>query len=467
MTTTRTDDPARRRPRPVDAVILRGVHALDERGYFNGPVDVAVRGRHITAVRPHLASDPTATDIDAHGLWLMPGVVDCHSHVTLATYDPLELLTTPLSERFLETAAMLRRTLAAGVTYVRDAGGADAGVRDSLAAGHIPGPRLAVSVIGLTRSASHGDGTVLGPGLEAPASITVPDYPGRPQHVARGPDGVRQAVRGVLRAGADWVHVFASGGIMSARPGEPLPEFTADEIAAAVGEAAVFGREVMAHALGAAAVAAAVSAGARSIEHGIGLTEREAALMAERGVTLVPTLSPYHELVHLSDAGYLPEWAVDRARASEALLTDTIAVARDAGVSIALGSDSRHRDSHGGNLGEISRLHRDGLSVPEALLAATVNGARLCGVGDRFGRIAPGYEFDAILLDEDPGDLSVFERPGAVTGVFLGGVAVVPHSRLPATVLPTDIRGFARPTARGLAGELPGMKGAETDRTAS
>ncbi|WP_250291228.1 amidohydrolase family protein, partial [Frankia sp. CiP1_Cm_nod1] len=434
MTITSTDVPRRGGTALSGGFVLRGVHALDEHGYFDGPVDVAVRNRHITDVRPHLPLDADAVDVDAHGLWLMPGIIDCHSRVTLCTYDPLEMMTTPLSERFFQTAAMLRRTLAAGVTYVRDAGGADAGVRDSLLAGHIPGPRLAVSVVGLTRSEGHGDGALLGPGLEAPETLTALGYPGRPRHVVREPDGMRAAVRAVVRAGADWVNVFASGGIMSVRPGQPLPEFTAAELAAAVSEAAAFGRGVMAHALGAGAVDAAVSAGVRSVEHGIGLTQREADLMARRGVTLVPTLSPYHELGQLADSGQLPQWAADRAHVTRAMLADTIAVARDAGVRIALGSDSRHRDRHGTNLAEITRLRQSGLSVSEALLAATANGARLCGISESIGRIAPRYEFDAVLLDEDPGDLSLFERPDAVTGVFLGGVPVVPHTRLPAAL---------------------------------
>ncbi|WP_131766870.1 metal-dependent hydrolase family protein [Candidatus Protofrankia californiensis] len=455
MTITSTGIPTRRGTPLSNGFVLRGVHALDEHGYFGGPVDVAVRSRRITDVRPHLPLDATAVDVDAHGLWLMPGVIDCHSHVTLCTYDPLELMTTPLSERFFQTASMLHRTLAAGVTYVRDAGGADAGVRDSLIAGHIPGPRLAVSVVGLTRSEGHGDGALLGPGLEAPAAVTALDYPGRPQHVVQEPDGMRAAVRAVLRAGADWVNIFASGGIMSVRPGEPLPEFTASELAVVVSEAAAFGRGVMAHALGASAVGAAVSAGVRSIEHGIGLTEREAALMTQHGVTLVPTLSPYHELGHLADTGHLPQWAADRAHATQAMLADTIAVARDAGVRIALGSDCRHRDRHGTNLAEITRLHRDGLSVSDALLAATANGARLCGISESVGRIAPRYEFDAILLDEDPGDLSLFERPDSVTGVFLGGVPVVPHTRLPAAMT-AQIRDAVRPSlVCDPAGDLP------------
>ncbi|GAA2580356.1 amidohydrolase family protein [Dactylosporangium fulvum] len=426
--------------------VLRGVRALDSHGYFSDPVDVAVRGQHIAAVATNLPRSALSCDIDAEGLWLMPGVFDCHAHVTFATYDPFELVVRSLSERILETAAILRRTLAGGVTFVRDAGGADAGIRAALEAGHISGPRLAVSVVGLSRTAGLGDGNLSGPGLEAPVEVTVPTYPGRPSHLV-GPGGVRHAVRELVRAGADWVHLFGSGGIMSARPGDPDLEFSADDLAAAVHEASTYGRGVMVQALGARAVAAAAQAGARSVEHGIGLTEREAGLLAAKGVTLVPTLSIYNELGRRAERGELPPWAADRARTTVAALGDTIAIARDAGVSIALGSDFGDRDQHGANLAEISYLHRAGLTAAESLLAATVNGARLCGVEDRLGRIAPGYLFDALLLDQDPGDLTLFERPGCVTGVFLGGVPVLPHARIPATALRAWAAGGAAPAS--------------------
>jgi imidazolonepropionase-like amidohydrolase len=407
---------------------------LDETGRFGEPLDVAVRSGVIQALGPGLGLDPDAVDVDARGLWLMPGVIDCHAHVTQSTYDPFELVTAPLSTRYLQTADALRTSLLAGVTYLRDAGGADAGVRDALVAGIVPGPRLAVSVVALSRSGRHGDGAILGPGLESAADVLGPDYPGRPKHAVSAAGDLPAAVRGVLRAGADWVMIYASGGVMSTQAGRPDLPFGQAELAAAVAEAARYGRPVMMHALGERAVEAAVAAGTRSVEHGIGLGERAAAAMAARGVTLVPTLSPYRDLAALAGTGVLPGWAVERAQATAAGLTETVAVARAAGVPIALGSDARHRTRHGGNLAEISHLRRAGLTPPEALLAATATGARLCGVGDRLGHIAVGYTFDAILLDEEPGDLDLFERSDAVGGVFIGGRAVLPHPRLPAVL---------------------------------
>ena len=105
-------------------------------------------------------------------------------------------------------------------------------------------------------------------------------------------------------------------------------------------------------------------------------------------------------------------------------------IAKEHGVHIALGTDYVERGEHGRNLEEIWLMHEAGLTPEEALLAATIRGAELCGVADRYGRIAPGYVFDAIALDQDPSDPSIFAEPGAVVSVFKGGEAVLPDPRL-------------------------------------
>jgi len=418
------------RPAP-SSVFIAGVRSLDLGGGFTGPVDVSVLDGRVAAVGRSLRPDRDQPRLDGRGLWLLPGIVDCHLHAGVATFDQLELLRTPLSRRVLETAHTLRRTLTAGVTFVRDAGAADAGIRDAVAAGLVPGPEMKVSVVALGTTGGHGDGFLAGPGTESPVDYMLPDYPGRPPYLADGPAELRAAVRKLVRSGADWIKILATGGVLSAGgDGEFAAELGEDEISAAVSEATSRGRPVMVHALGGPALRQAVEAGARSIEHGVFLTEADAALMAARGCALVPTLVIYDKLDGMARAGQLTGNRADRARAVGERLGEAVAVARDAGVPIALGSDFAHRDDHGRNLAEISLLHRAGLSVEEALLAATANGAELCGVGSRLGRIAPGYEFDAILLDESPDDPAVFARPGCVTGVFQRGVQVVPHPRL-------------------------------------
>ncbi len=413
-----------------DSVFLAGVHVLDPGGGFTGPADVSVTGGRIAGVGRGLRPGRDQPRLDGGGLWLMPGVFDCHLHAGLASFDQLELMRTPFSRRVLETAHTLRRTLAAGVTFVRDAGIADAGVRDAVAAGLVPGPELQVSVAALGTTGGHGDGFLAGPGTDCPVDYMLPDYPGRPPYLADGPAGFRAAVRLLARAGADWIKLLATGGVLSAAGGEFPAELGEDEIGAAMAEATARGRPVMVHALGGPALRQAVQAGARSIEHGVFLTEADAALMAARGCALVPTLVIYDQLAAMARDGRLAGARADRARAVGARLGEAVAIARAAGVPIALGSDFGHRDDHGRNLAEIALLHRAGLSPEEALLAATAAGAELCGASARLGRIAAGYQFDAILLDESPADPAIFSRPGCVTGVFQRGVPVVPHPRL-------------------------------------
>ena len=413
------------------SIFIAGVHALDHGGGFTGPVEVSVVDGLITGVGRGLRPGRDQPRLDGHGLWLLPGIFDCHLHAGLASFDQLELMRTPISRRVLETAHTLRRTLAAGVTFVRDAGIADAGVRDAVAAGLVPGPEIQVSVVALGTTGGHGDGFLAGPGVDCPVDYTLPDYPGRPSYLADGPDEFRTAVRRLVRVGADWIKVLATGGVLSAADdGEFGAQLGEDEIGAVVAEAGRRGRPVMVHALGGPALRQAVEAGARSIEHGVFLTEADAALMAARGCALVPTLVIYDQLDAMARDGRLTGARAERARAVGARLGEAVAIARDAGVPIALGSDFGHRDDHGHNLAEITLLHRAGLSPEAALLAATAGGAELCGVGGRLGRIAPGYQFDAIVLDQDPADPAIFTRPGCVTGVFQRGVPVVPHPRL-------------------------------------
>lgn len=410
--------------------VLRGANVLDESGGFTGPLDVVVEDGRITAVERNARAAPDAVAVDGSDLWLMPGVFDCHDHLTFSSLDPLELMSTPITRWTLEASRNLRRTLECGVTFVRDAAGADAGVRDSVERGYVAGPRIQASVVALSETGGHFDGFLVGPGVESSADYVVPDYPGRPPFIVDGVDDMRRAVRRVARAGADWIKLCATGGIASPFDDGDLPQFTREELAVAVDEAARKGKGVMAHAFGGSGLDDAVAAGVRSIEHGIFLTEEQAATMAAAGTWLVPTLAILRDVVRWAgEPGRMPEYHVRKVRAVEPRLGDAVRIAHEHGVRMALGTDFVERDQHGRNLEELVLMHEAGLPASETLLAATVRGAELCGVADTYGRIAPGYVFDAIVLDEDPSDISVFGRPDAVTGVFKGGRIVVEHPR--------------------------------------
>ena len=417
----------------MQSFVLREAQVLDESGSFSGPLDVHVEDGRVAAVGRGLAAD--APSFDFAGLWLMPGMVDCHDHVTLSTVDVGEILRTPFSAWVLETAAVCRRTLEAGVTFVRDCAGADAGMRDAIARGHVPGPRLQVSIVLICQTGGHGDGFLPGAGLE---SSLTPDYPGRPPFRVDGVDGMRAAVRAVLRGGGDFVKLATTGGLVSEHDQPLVAELTVEEIRAAVFEAERKGKPVAAHAYGGEGLENAVRAGVRTIEHGGFLTEGQARLMAERGCWLVPTLSAMRDVLEWAREGKLTPAQSEKILGFGLDLGDCVRIAKAYGVRVASGTDYISRDQHGRNLEELLLMRRAGLTVEEALLAGTAWGAELCGVGDEIGRIAPGYLFDALVLDEDPADLSRFGEPGVVTGVFKGGEPAVPHPRLAESRVPTS-----------------------------
>jgi imidazolonepropionase-like amidohydrolase len=407
---------------PHDHLVLRGVRVLDVSGGFSEASDVVVERGLIREVGRALTSLPGSTELDGDGLWLMPGVVDAHVHIACSSLDALELLRSPVTLRTLETAQNLRRTLAAGVTTIRDAGGADAGIRDAVERGFVPGPRLKVAGVPLSPTGGHGDGFLAGPGYELPVDAMLPEYPGRPPYRVDGPDEVRRAVRLIARAGADHLKVFASGGVLSETADGRAAGLDADELAAAGAEARRLGMPLVVHVFGGQELDAALAAGASSIEHGLFLSEGQAARMAAMGCALVPTLVIYHELVALARAGRLGPVASERAIGLERQLGEAVRIAREAGVRIALGSDFAARDQHGRNLEEIAWLVEAGLPLEEALLCATVHGAELLGLGAGHGRIAPGFVFDALIFDREP-TAGMFRAGQPPVAVFRDGAA--------------------------------------------
>ncbi len=409
--------------------VLREALVLDETGTFEGPVDIHVAEGRVQAMGPNVRAEE-AVSFDFSGLFVAPGIFDCHGHVALSTIDLAEALATPLTGWVLQAAANARATLEAGVTFVRDLGGADAGIRDALARGDVVGPTLQVAIVLLSQTGGHGDGFLAGPGLELSPGYIVPDYPGRPPFLADGVDGLRRATRAILRAGADWVKLATTGGLFSDHDHPLQADFTVEEIEAAVAEARRRGKPVAAHAYGGQGLDNAVRAGARSIEHGGFLTEEQARLMAERGCFLVPTLAAMRDCLAWARSGSLGPAKARKVLDLGLELGQCVRIAKEYGVPMAVGTDYITRAQHGRNLEELVLMREAGMTPSEVLLAATRGGAELCGVADRLGRIAPGYVFDAIVLDHDPGDLSSLREPGAVTGVFKAGLPARPHPRL-------------------------------------
>jgi imidazolonepropionase-like amidohydrolase len=219
--------------------------------------------------------------------------------VTLTNINLLGIIQAPFSYRFFETVKNLAATLATGITMVRDAAGADAGVRKAVADGLVPGPRLQISVTLLSQTGGHGDGWF-------PSGQVVefwPPYPGMPDGLVDGPEAMRRKVRELIRAGADVIKVATSGGVLSPSDDPRHAHFRDDELTALVAEAAAAGRWVMAHAQASDGIKAAVRAGIRSVEHGIYLDDEAIELMLERGAWLVPTLVAPRGVLAAAEAG--------------------------------------------------------------------------------------------------------------------------------------------------------------------
>ncbi len=414
--------------------VLRQANVLDETGSFDGPHDVHVENGVIVAVGPDVRARDEL-EVDFSDTWLMPGMFDSHDHVSMSSLDLGEALRTPVSLWALESARNARVTLEGGVTFVRDLGGADAGMRAAFARGDVPGPTLQIACVLISQTGGHGDGFLPGLGLEITPGYLTPDYPGKPSFVVDGVDEMRRAVREVLRAGGDWIKIATTGGLVSEHDHPLVADLSYEEIEVAVAEARRRGKHVAVHAYGGPGIDDAVRAGARSIEHGGFLTEDQAAAMARVGCWLVPTLSAMRDCLRWAEDGTLGSTQSRKILSMGLELGRCVQIAREYGVPLACGTDYISRTQHGANLEEVALMRQAGLTPEEALLAATIGGARLCGVDDRYGSIAVGRVFDAIVFDRDPGDLSLFLSPGAVAGVFKGGQPVVAHPRLEGVVL--------------------------------
>ncbi len=380
---------------------------------------MVVEGGRILDVGPGLDGDEL---IDCSGRSLLPGLFDCHVHVMSTTIDVLANLATPFSYRFYQAAANLAATLALGITTVRDAGGADLGVKQAAADGLIAAPRMQVALTILSQTGGHGD-TWQPCGGALPGSF-VP-HPGRPSNIVDGPDEVRRKVRQLVQMGADVIKVCTSGGVLSARDDPRHAHFRDDELEVLVTEATAAHRPVMAHAQANEGIKAAVRTGVRSIEHGIYLDDEAIEMMLDRGTWLVPTLLAPQGVLAAAAAGLALTQAAKRKAAEVVdVHVDSFRRAVDAGVKVAMGTDCPV-SPHGTNLDELDLMERCSAMAPtDALVAATSSAAALLGLDDELGTVEPGKRADLVVVAGDPLDLPGLAK--RVEQVWKDGQQVVP-----------------------------------------
>jgi imidazolonepropionase-like amidohydrolase len=343
---------------------------------------------------------------DLKGKTLLPGLIDCHVHVTAVHHDVLRLSMQPPSLITAQAKDVLEGMLARGFTTVRDACGADFGLQEAVERGIFDGPRLFIAGRPLTQTGGHGDGRPKG----ARTMFCTCAGLGLFGAVADGVAEVRRAAREQLRNGANHIKVMAGGGVMS--PTDPIEgsQYSTDELRAICEEAEAAGTYVMAHAYSPRAIERAVRAGVRSIEHGNLLDETSARAMKECGAYLVPTLATYAALDAEAGNLKLPLNQIEKLRRVQQQGVAAIRIAKAAGVPVAFGTDllgsmqARQSTEFG--------LRLPAMTPAEILRGATSIAAELIGQAGKLGVIAPGAVADLLVVAGDPTkDLAPLQAP--------------------------------------------------------
>jgi len=348
-----------------------------------------------------------AREIDAGGRSVLPGLIDAHVHVVATSHDLVGLAQQPPSLVTARSSHLMRDMLRRGFTTVRDAAGADRGLREAVASGLFEGPRLFIAGRPISQTGGHAD--MRPQGMHTPMFCACAGI-GLAGAIADGVGEVRRAVREQVRQGADQIKIMAGGGVSS--PTDPIDgtQFSVEELRAAVEEAEAANLYAMAHAYSPRAVTRAVQAGVRSIEHGNLVDAATARVMKQHGAYLVPTLSTY---AALAQEGQRLGWSaemLDKLRRVHDQGLEAVRLARAEGVPVVFGTDllGHMHDRQSGEFG----LRAADIPPLELLQSATSVAARMMGQEGRIGALVPGAWADLLIVDGDPqGSLDMLARP--------------------------------------------------------
>ena len=401
-------------------IVIHAGHLID--GVSKSPrdhVSILIHDDRITSVQDGFVAAAGADVIDLSTATVLPGLIDCHDHVTMQSDggNPVaEGMTTNSLDDVLKATLYARRTLEAGFTSIRNVsafGGTDFALKRAINKGFVAGPRMWVSGQGLSPSGGHGDPSN---GLDFELQ-----HPHWADMVVDSPFEARKAVRLLRKNGADLIKIVPSGGVLTIgdNPEEQLMDD--DEIAAVVQAAHALGMKVAAHAHGKTAIDSAVRLGVDSIEHGSYADAQSYALMKAHGTYLVPTLLVADTVsqVARTHPEQLPPSSAAKALQVAPRTLQNLHAAYLAGVKIAFGTDENIAP-HGQNAREFALMVKAGMPPMDAIIAATGSAADLIGDTQDIGSVRPGRYADIVAISGDPlRDITELER---VKFVMKGGV---------------------------------------------
>ena len=377
--------------------LIENVNIINPNDEFKYNQNILIEGKYIKEVSSSkIHTKENVRVIDGDNNYVLPGFIDCHTHILAKGFHKEENMANPLAIHFYNAVPHGKQTINAGVTTVRDCGSADFGVKLAQQRGLFTAPKLEVCITPLVMTGGHFD-LMLHSGFDMEIM-----YPGFPKGRCDGPSEVLKKTREVKRAGADFIKVMCSGGVLTTNTSPEFSQFNMEELKTIVGEAKITNSKVSAHCHSLEGINKCIDAGFSSIEHGTFIDVKTSQKMAENNVTLVPTL-----LVHqyLYEHGF-PPWdnyadeKLEKLKEIVKVHKENIKVAYEEGVNIVMGTDSGVIP-HGLNLKELINLVDLGMTPKQAISSATNKAAEFLGRDD-IGTVCAGKCADMIFVEKNP-----------------------------------------------------------------